>query len=261
MPKISQLPAATTAADADITLLVQGGSTKKVALSVLKAYFNGSKEWPIQVVEQASACSQYAAADNGYIPDSMNGMNLVGAVAGASDPGIGGTMEVAIYRNRETRLGDSTTQFDITNPSGTTFRYTYDGTGTDPGIADSLASLQIGDQVIPQAQNFAAGNNGKYVLTGVGANYFEIDNAGGAVESNKTLGTGYLAVNRTRSMLSTNLNIDSYHTTSVTAAVPAAVDMDFDDIRAGDRIVSVIMAIHSGTPATGLGVTPTFRLP
>lgn len=39
MPKISQLPAATTAADADIAVLVQGGATKNIALSVLKESF------------------------------------------------------------------------------------------------------------------------------------------------------------------------------------------------------------------------------
>jgi len=42
MPKISQLTAVVTPADADITVLVQGGTTKKVALSVLKTYFSGS---------------------------------------------------------------------------------------------------------------------------------------------------------------------------------------------------------------------------
>jgi hypothetical protein len=31
-----------------------------------------------------------------------------------------------------TTMGSATTQFDITNPAGTTFRYTWDGTGTDP---------------------------------------------------------------------------------------------------------------------------------
>ena len=42
MSKISKYPAATTPADADITIMVQGGATKKVTLSVLKAYFNAS---------------------------------------------------------------------------------------------------------------------------------------------------------------------------------------------------------------------------
>ncbi len=39
--KISQYPAATTAAGADITVLVQGGATKKVSLTTLATYFTG----------------------------------------------------------------------------------------------------------------------------------------------------------------------------------------------------------------------------
>lgn len=42
MPKISDYPAATSGADADKMLIVQGGVTKKVLLSVLKTYFVGS---------------------------------------------------------------------------------------------------------------------------------------------------------------------------------------------------------------------------
>jgi hypothetical protein len=42
MAKMSKYTAATTPADADITTLGQGGVTKKVALSVLKSYFNSS---------------------------------------------------------------------------------------------------------------------------------------------------------------------------------------------------------------------------
>jgi len=86
-----------------------------------------------------------------------------------------------------TYFGDATTQFDITNPSGTTFRYTYDATGTDPVISSS--TLSIGDVVEIFGFNFSAGNNvHKAILTGVGLNYFEITNASGVVESNKTLG-------------------------------------------------------------------------
>ena len=31
-------------------------------------------------------------------------------------------------------IGDSTSQYDVTNPVGTTFTYTWDGTGTNPKI-------------------------------------------------------------------------------------------------------------------------------
>lgn len=88
-------------------------------------------------------------------------------------------------------MGDSTTQFDITNPTGDTHRYTYDTNGTDPDID---AHITVGTIVVTNAQNFAAGNNGTFTVTGVGATYFEVDNSGGVVESNKTIGTGSITV-------------------------------------------------------------------
>lgn len=92
-------------------------------------------------------------------------------------------------------LGDATTQFDITNPSGTTFRYTYDGTGTDPGI--SATTVPTGAKVLIQSTGIQIADLGKFTVTGSGANYFEVTNAGGAAESNKVLGTGgYLQVTR-----------------------------------------------------------------
>lgn len=87
-------------------------------------------------------------------------------------------------------IGSTTTQFDISNPSGTTFRYTYDSTGTDPVI--SAATVPIGSYILLGAQNFAAANNGLFVVTGQGTNYFEVTNAAGVVESNKTIGSGYI---------------------------------------------------------------------
>lgn len=87
-------------------------------------------------------------------------------------------------------LGDNTTRWDITNPAGTTFRYTYDGTGTDPG---NLSTLISGATVIISASSsFNINNEGQFTITGVGAAYFEVANAAGVVESNITL--AYISV-------------------------------------------------------------------
>lgn len=94
------------------------------------------------------------------------------------------------YAKTYSTVGSSTTQFDITNPAGSTYRYTFDGTGTDPGI--SAATFPIGSYVLIGAQNFSAANNGFFIVTGVGTNYFEVTNASGVVESNKTIGSGYI---------------------------------------------------------------------
>lgn len=97
---------------------------------------------------------------------------------------------IRTYTTESTSIGGSTTQFDITNPSGTTFRYTFDSTGTDPTI-DCTAN-PIGSLINFQAQNMTAANNGVFVLTGCGSNYVEVTNASGVAEVNKTLGTGYV---------------------------------------------------------------------
>lgn len=101
-----------------------------------------------------------------------------------------GVPVIRTYTTVSTSIGDSTTQFDITNPSGTTFRYTWDSTGTDPSI--SLANHPVGSLINFQAENFNSANNGIFVVTGAGSNYIEVTNASGVVESNKTIGTGHI---------------------------------------------------------------------
>ena len=97
---------------------------------------------------------------------------------------------IRVYTSAD--LGSSTTQFDITNPSGNTYRYTYDTTGTDPLISQNIA---VNDVVHTMGQNFIAANKGSFIVTAVSTNHFEVTNASGVVESNKTLGTGALRIN------------------------------------------------------------------
>lgn len=96
---------------------------------------------------------------------------------------------VRVYESPNTPQGSSTTRFDITNPSGTTFRYTYDGTGTDPNI--SAANYPVGTIIYIYSPNFNSGNNGSFKVTGSGANYFEVTNASGVAENDKTIGNGH----------------------------------------------------------------------
>jgi hypothetical protein len=78
-------------------------------------------------------------------------------------------------------------QFDITNPSGNTFRYTYDGSGDEPYVFQKIyngASIKI------TASNFNNNNEGEFTVTGAGDDYFEVTNASGVIESNKVLAEG-----------------------------------------------------------------------
>lgn len=95
---------------------------------------------------------------------------------------------VRVYSTAATAVGSSTTRFDITNPSGTTFRYTYDGTGTDPSF--SAVNYPVGQSIYFNAQNFSAGNNGVFVVINSGANFIEVTNASGVAENDKTIGSG-----------------------------------------------------------------------
>ena len=88
----------------------------------------------------------------------------------------------------EHKLGDATSRWDVTNPAGTTFRYTWDGAGTTPIFTRITAATT--QAVI--SGGFAAGNQGTFTIDAIGADYFEVTNAGGAVESNITGATIYL---------------------------------------------------------------------
>lgn len=103
------------------------------------------------------------------------------------------------YEPTVTNYGSSTTRFDITNPAGSTFRYTYDATGTDPTI--NTTNFPTGAIVQIASENFNENNNGTFVITGSGANYFEVTNALGVVGVDQTLSsapTGVLRVVKTQ---------------------------------------------------------------
>ena len=138
------------------------------------------------------------------------------AIANATVLTAGATGDTTIQVAKEGTaftLGDSTTQFDITDEGSNTFRYTYDGTGTDPNIEDSDSSIRVGDEIVVNAQNFNAANNDTFTVTAVSDDYFEVTNASGVAESNKTIGTGSIIRSAWRDILSTAITIASGATT------------------------------------------------
>lgn len=94
-----------------------------------------------------------------------------------------------------TTLGDDTTQFTITTPSGFTRRYTWVG-GLYPGDTrvGPFSYLAVGQILAVYSPNFSSGNNGLFEITAVGTNssnpWVEVLNSSGVNESNKALGSG-----------------------------------------------------------------------
>jgi hypothetical protein len=217
----------------------------------------GTKTIPIKVVPDFTTCT--LTLSSFLVPASMNGMNIISGVAscGAESVGVGGVMDFAVVRARPTRIGSSTTQFDITNPSGTTFRYTWDGTGTNPNITSGFFDSAISIN----AQNFAAGNKLYAYVTAADTNWFEIDNASGTAESNKTIGTGFIEVSLAGLVFSAKPTIDSMCANSLTSTVTAIVDTNYDDLATGDLIVVYVANVHSTTAAQGANIVLEARLP
>lgn len=104
---------------------------------------------------------------------------------------ISPSISVQVFNTNQTELGDSTSQYDITNPTGSTFRYTYDGTGTDPNINTTTVPVGAIVQLVGQTGSISSGNLGKFTVTASGTNYFEVTNSGGVAENNKNLTVGF----------------------------------------------------------------------
>jgi YD repeat-containing protein len=190
------------------------------------------------------------------VPSKYNNHDITRVFAAFETPGSGGaTTDVQLRRRRKTAsIGASDTQFDITNTAGNTHRYTYDTTGTTPAIADSDASLRVGDIMIIAAQDFAAGNNGRFTITAVASNYFEISNAAGVAENDKTIGTGSIAPIKFRDMLSTKLTIDSGEEDSSSAAAAFAMNTSYDDLLTNDSIYVDLDQVDSSNAGEGFVV-------
>lgn len=76
------------------------------------------------------------------------------------------------------------TEFDVTNPGGNTFRYTYTGTGSTPDFLAGGTPVLVGDVVsIRNSSPFLGQNSGSYKVTAVTSTWFEITNYDGVVES------------------------------------------------------------------------------
>lgn len=189
------------------------------------------------------------------IPAGMNGMNLTDvtcSVAALNAAASGATTAVVRRVRLGSRMGDDTSQFDLTfsTPNVTV---TWDSTGTDPGI--STSTLAAGDEV--DVSGFAtAANNGHFTVATVGANYFTFANASG-VENLDDVGVTITPI-RHRDMTSTGVTIEYGDYT----ASDEVIDTSNDDLATGDKLYVDIPTSGVTIPAQkGLHCTATFETP
>jgi len=231
-------------------------TTKPVTADALSGSNLGIEPVGWMIKNSATATAVADGTEAFVVPASMDGRNLVDVTAATASPngGTGGSTTVVIRRVRTTAaMGDATSQYDLTfsTPNVT---ITWDGTGTDPGIANTAASLQAGDEVDITGFDTAA-NNGHWTIATVGANYITFANAAG-VENLNDIGVT-ITPTKHRDMTSTGATV-AYTEYS---ANDETVDTGYDDIATGDRIYVDVTGITTTAGAKGLSVTSSFQLP
>ena len=231
-------------------------TTKPVTADALSGSNLGIEPVGWMIKNSATATAVADGTEAFVVPAAMNGRNLVDVTAATASPngGTGGSTTVVIRRVRTTAaMGDATSQYDLTfsTPNVT---ITWDGTGTDPGIVNTAASLQAGDEV--DITGFAtAANNGHWTIATVGTNYITFANAAG-VENLDDIGVT-ITPTKHRDMTSTGATV-AYTEYS---ASDETVDTGYDDIATGDRIYVDVTGITTTAGAKGLSVTSSFQLP
>jgi len=190
------------------------------------------------------------------------GEQLMIGIAYPTQPGSPITSFVSVDRHTKIklylssgseRLGgawDSTTQFDVTNPAGNTWRYTWNGVGTSPNFVSS-ATVAVGDIVnIDITSNFSPDNTGVYQISAVTNTYFEITQFYGVVENNIQLNaTSDLRMyplngtNNTATLLAQYVasNLSSYFTISqLESGAGVITTSTFDDQAGSSEFVQLV---------------------
>lgn len=92
-----------------------------------------------------------------------------------------------------TVFGSSTTQFNITHVSGNDYKYTWNGTGTNPNI--TALTIPKGSRIVIFSSNFNVANQNSsavpwFDVINSGSGFFDVTNPAGVAESGKAIGTG-----------------------------------------------------------------------
>jgi len=99
---------------------------------------------------------------------------------------LAGSVVVQTFHAQTLRYGGADSRFDITEPVTDTIRYTYDGTGTNPNINSTTFPIGSIVQISRTGASLNIANCGVFTITGSGTDYFEVTNAAGIAEVDKT---------------------------------------------------------------------------
>jgi hypothetical protein len=199
----------TVSANASLNVLLQGMDKTQTGLTAGSKYYLSNTAGAISTTPGttevflgwANTTVQFIFDPLGlYQPSSGQKAALAGSAGTPSstnkyitqeDLTISKVADIQTFTTEATLITASdTSRFDITNTSGSTYRYTWDGTGTNPNITSSNPST--GDLIQIYSNAFNDANNGVFEVTASGTNYFEVTNSIGWAENDKVLGFGYV---------------------------------------------------------------------
>lgn len=102
-------------------------------------------------------------------------------------------------------FGGADTQYNVTDQGGGTFRYTWNGNGTNPNI--SAANFPAGKVVMIVDTSLVSGNEGAFVITASSTNYFEVTNTNGVEQTSITQAGGHVSVGAAANIYSKPANL------------------------------------------------------
>jgi hypothetical protein len=205
--------------------------------------FNTEKTTFLLFVNGTSNIYEWSGGVTTYASDTANTITKQGTTTWGQE---------GLYAYTPATIGSATSVFTITNTTGTTYRYTWTGVGTDPAI--TATSVPVGTFILIGAQDFNAANNGLFIVTASAANYFEVINASGVAEANKTIGTGFIYTKFRKVITINGINYaytGGEGTTTLTGVNPDPTGVT---ITAGDVITQSVI-INPNASLTGLPAT------
>jgi hypothetical protein len=183
-------------------VLIYGKCDSFSGLTAGSKYYLSTTAGAVSTTESGAVIGFSEDTDTIFVNIDSSGApsGFVTTSAGAGDAGKGillasdGKLDVSFFRDvqvvtfsaQDTRYGNDTSRFDVTNPTGTTWRYTWDGAGTNPNINTTNFPTGATVQISRTSTLLSINNCGIFTITGSGTNYFEVTNASGVVNADDT---------------------------------------------------------------------------